>query len=229
MTKTILTKKTGAGRRPRKNLAVIDSRVAILTSARGVFAQKGYDGTTMREVSSAAGVNNAMIYYHFKDKQELYRAVLLDSFSALESIWEKEIFRQDVPVREKIRVYVDELIRFHLANEDLRRIIFREFNVCSENCRWMADKLFSKTFKRLAALLQEGGRRGEIRPCDPAFAVPAIVGMVTHIFMVHPVAEHISGKQLIITPSRLGAFVTDLFFDGLGITKSDNSAEKRKL
>jgi len=229
MTKTILIKKTGAGRRPKQQRAVMDSRSAILAGARGVFAQKGYDGTSMREVADAAGVNNAMIYYHFDDKRELYRAVLLDSFSELERIWERDIFRKDVPVRNKIRVYVDELIRFHQNNEDLRRIIFREFNVCNDNCRWIAENLFSNTFKNLSLLLQDGVKNGEIKACDPAFAVPAIVGMVTHIFMVHPVAEHISGKKQLISIPRLGSFVTDLFFDGMGIPSPSRSPKKRKL
>lgn len=229
MAKTILVKKSGAGRRPRKQQAAMDSCAAILASARSVFAQKGYDGTSMREVAAAAGVNNAMIYYHFKDKRELYRAVLVDSFSVLERIWERDIFRQNVPVRDKIRVYIDELIRFHQSNEDLRRIIFREFNVCNDNCRWIADHLFSNTFKRLAALLVEGAKNGEIRACDPGFAVPAIVGTVAHIFMVHPVAEHISGKKQILATSTLGKFVTDLFFDGLGISSATITPRKRNL
>lgn len=229
MTKTILAKKTGAGRRPKQHRPAMGSRAAILSAARDVFAQKGYDGTSMREVADAAGVNNAMIYYHFKDKRELYRAVLLDSFSALENIWEKDVFRQAVPVRNKIRVYIDELIRFHQSNEDLRRIIFREFNVCNDNCRWIADNLFSKTFNRLASLLQEGAKNGELKMCDPAFAVPAIMGMVTHIFMVHPVAEHISGKKQLITTAHLGKFVTDLFFDGLGSAFGTIPPGKRKM
>lgn len=227
MRKTILIKKTGAGRRPRKQVAVIGSRAAILTAARGVFAQKGFEGTSTREVAEAAGVNNAMIYYHFSDKRELYRAVLLDSFSALERIWESEIFKSDATVREQIAFYIDQLVRFHHANDDLRRIIFRELNVCSENCRWIADNMFRNTYKKMFALLQEGIKTGEIRPCDPAMAIPAIFGIVAHVFMSQPVAEYLSGAKMLMNVPDLGLFVTDLFFDGLGTSQSGTKRKKK--
>lgn len=206
----------------------MDSREAILAAARRVFARKGYDGTSTREVALAAGVNNAMIYYHFKDKQQLYRAVLLHSFSALERIWDSEIFSSDASVRDKISLYVAELIRFHHANDDLRRIIFREFNVCSENCRWIADNMFRSTFNRMTELLNEGMRRHEVRKCDPSLAIPALFGIIGNIFMAHPVTEHLTGKKFLLTVPKLAEFTTDLFFDGLTSPASSGPSEKRK-
>jgi AcrR family transcriptional regulator len=43
----------------------------ILTVAEKIFSAKGYDGTSIQDISSAAGVNKALIYYHFKNKQDI--------------------------------------------------------------------------------------------------------------------------------------------------------------
>jgi AcrR family transcriptional regulator len=51
-------------------------RQAIVEAVRAVFAEKGFDGTTTRELASAAGVSEALIYKHFPSKESLYAAML---------------------------------------------------------------------------------------------------------------------------------------------------------
>src|SRR5437879_7363762 len=53
-----------------------ERRQSIVDAVRGVFADKGYDGTTTRELAKAAGVSEALIYKHFPSKQSLYAAML---------------------------------------------------------------------------------------------------------------------------------------------------------
>ena len=49
---------------------------AIVEAVRDVFAQKGFDGTTTRELAQAAGVSEALLYKHFPSKESLYAAML---------------------------------------------------------------------------------------------------------------------------------------------------------
>lgn len=51
-------------------------RRAIVEAVRNVFAEKGFDGTTTRELANAAGVSEALIYKHFPSKESLYAAML---------------------------------------------------------------------------------------------------------------------------------------------------------
>jgi AcrR family transcriptional regulator len=51
-------------------------REAIVEAVRDVFAQKGFDGTTTRELAQAAGVSEALLYKHFPSKESLYAAML---------------------------------------------------------------------------------------------------------------------------------------------------------
>jgi len=214
-TRTTKGKQALSGRRPKDSAGNSDTRAAVLKAARSVFARRGFEGASTREVAEAAGVNNAMIYYHFKDKRELYRAVLADSFTAFERIWEHEVFGSGATARAKIRKYVEEFIRFQHANEELRRIMSMEFAACSENYTWLADNYLTHSYGKLASLLKEGMRSGELKRHDPSLAIPSLVGMILHSFIMRPIAEYVTGKKLDLTVTRFGRFVVDMFLDGL--------------
>ena len=217
----LLTKrKRTVGRRPKSALPSLDSRAAILAAALHVFARKGVDGTTMREVAKSAKVNNAMIYYHFGDKETLYRAVLSDSFEALDHIWTHPVFAGDALAREKIQKYIEGFIRFEHGNDDLRRIMSMEHASCGENCKWLADKYFHGHYEKLVAILKDGMRSGELKKCDPTFAISSLIGIVVHNFISQPIAEYVVGKKIDLSVARFGKFVTELYFDGLAAKKS---------
>lgn len=56
-------------------LAASERREAIMNAVRGVFAEKGFDATTTRELAKAAGVSEALLYRHFPSKESLYTAM----------------------------------------------------------------------------------------------------------------------------------------------------------
>ncbi len=62
--------------RKRIRLPSRERRQAIVTAVQGAFADKGFDGTTTRELARAAGVSEALIYKHFPSKESLYAAML---------------------------------------------------------------------------------------------------------------------------------------------------------
>lgn len=208
--------KRTAGRRPKKGPAERGTRAEILAAARYIFARRGLDGASVREVAEAAKVNNAMIYYYFRDKFELYRAVLSDSFKAFDRIWENSMFNTESTARAKIQKYVEELIKFQQANKELRRILSMEFACCGKNIKWLAENVFTHSYQKLARILHEGARNGELKKVDSSFAIATLVGMVIHSFIMQPMAEYVTGRKLDLTVKRFGAFVTGMFFDGLG-------------
>jgi TetR/AcrR family transcriptional regulator len=206
-----------AGRRPKGGRSDSDTRTEILAAARHVFAQHGLDGTSVREVANAARVNNAMIYYHFKNKGALYRAVLSDSFSSLLDIWNDPIFTSNMSVRQKIEKYVESFIRFQLGNEELRRIMTMEFAGNSGNISWICEQYFADNYTRLVKLLKEGMKNGELKKFEPSLAVASLIGVIIHNFNLQPMAEQIHGKCVNLSSKKFVGFVTDLFFSGLAL------------
>jgi AcrR family transcriptional regulator len=60
------------GRRPGKQ----DTREAILAAAREAFAQRGYEGATIRQIATSAGVDPALVYHYFDTKEMLFAATV---------------------------------------------------------------------------------------------------------------------------------------------------------
>ncbi|WP_194846533.1 TetR/AcrR family transcriptional regulator [Mumia zhuanghuii] len=62
--------------RSRREQYSDETREALLTTATSMFAERGFAKTALSEVASAAHVTRGAVYHHFKDKKDLYRAVL---------------------------------------------------------------------------------------------------------------------------------------------------------
>jgi AcrR family transcriptional regulator len=69
------TKQPGRGR-PKRSAEGVKARGRLLDSAEALFAERGLYGVTTRQVADAAGVDVALIYYHFKNKSSLFDAVI---------------------------------------------------------------------------------------------------------------------------------------------------------
>jgi TetR/AcrR family transcriptional regulator len=76
-------KKPGiAGPAPRKNVPTRERRRQILDAAARLFAAGGFAGTTTRQIASAVGISETVLFRHFPSKQDLYSAILEDRMPA---------------------------------------------------------------------------------------------------------------------------------------------------
>ena len=62
----------------QRRLAAPERRKLILQAAQTVFMQRGYAGARTKDIAQQAGINEALIYQHFKSKEELFDAAVLD-------------------------------------------------------------------------------------------------------------------------------------------------------
>src|ERR1043165_7671398 len=74
--------------RPQSRMSTDERRAAILQAVRKVFAEKGFHGSTTRELAEAAGVSEALLFKHFPSKDVLYEEVQ-------QATWD-DISREDV-------------------------------------------------------------------------------------------------------------------------------------
>ena len=90
-----------------------ESRAAILEAAVHEFSREGVAGARTDAIARAAGVNKALLYYYFKDKETLYGAVLDQVFGGLTSTLLKMLSSSDLPPRKKLLAYVGATLRLH--------------------------------------------------------------------------------------------------------------------
>ena len=89
--------------RPKSTVRV--SRDRVFAAAAHEFATRGYAGANVDRIARAARLNKAMIYYHFKSKAALYRAILRDMFDAVRTRVAAAAASEAAP-EEKIRAYI---------------------------------------------------------------------------------------------------------------------------
>ena len=169
-----------------------ESRAAILGAAVREFAEHGIAGARTDAIAHAAGVNKALLYYYFKDKETIYGAVLDQVFSGLK----QRVFASlegDALPKEKILAYVGAYFDYIAANPLYPRLVQREMMRAgrgqSPNLQHIAKDYFLPIFNRLSGVLNEGIARGDFRPVDPIHFIPTVVAIIVFYFSSAPVMQ----------------------------------------
>jgi TetR/AcrR family transcriptional regulator len=165
------------------------SRHAILQASLVEFAQEGLAGARMDAIAEAAGVNKALLYYYFHDKDSLYGAVL-DRFFA--RLLERIMGVCDRPgtAGERFLSYVKTHFDSIAESPYYARIFMGELMSASRGGSPHLDRILASYMQpigmRLLALVQDGIRTGEFRPIDPAQFMPSAIGSIVHYFLTAP-------------------------------------------
>lgn len=170
---TTTTRRRG---RPRKSPgadADADPREAIVAAASGLFAAHGIDAVTMAQVAERAGLQQSSIYYWFRSKADVLRAILEDINRVPLQIVESAR-SADGPLPDRLHRLVLEdvraLCRFPFDINEIHRLAARDpegFAGYWEERRRLDDEV--------AALVAEGVASGELRPVDPVLAARSLL------------------------------------------------------
>jgi AcrR family transcriptional regulator len=167
----------------------------ILKASAALFREKGYKAASMRDLAVKVGVEAASLYNHIRSKAELLHDICFDVANIFtENITEVEALR--VPPIKKIEL----LLRFHI-----KQMIdnFEEVYVADREWRYLAEPYLSNYQnqrriyrKRIAAIIEEGIKQGEINNIDASTAVLILLHAVSGIESWHRSKQKISGEEL---------------------------------
>jgi len=101
------------------------TRGAILEAAEALFAERGFDATRLEDIAERVGIRRASIVYYFKDKRELYEAVLDSVFNGLFDVLAEVLGRPD-PLPARIEDGVSAWVDYVGQRPTLARFILRE-------------------------------------------------------------------------------------------------------
>jgi TetR/AcrR family transcriptional regulator len=167
-------------------------RADILEAAVGVFAERGRKGATTRLVGRAAGVNSALIYYYFENKDTLFQESIrhvLERF--LEHLRKQRHGFRNGP--ERVEFLVDGVFDYFSAHVDRMQLILLAINLHGE----LFGRALSSLLKNQALVplevLTEGMRRGELRRMNPIQTWWCILGMCVLSLHMHRIMPHIDG------------------------------------
>jgi TetR/AcrR family transcriptional regulator len=174
------------------------SRAAILKAAVTEFAREGVAGARTDAIARSAGVNKALLYYYFKDKEGLYQAVLDEVFSGVR-IAIQGALEQNLPPRERLTAYVRAHFDYIASKPLFPRIVQAEFLRSYRSpaeIQRLAKRYFRPIFAQLSALLEEGIRLREFRPVNVTHFTPLMVSVIVSYFITGaPVITIVTGTD----------------------------------
>jgi AcrR family transcriptional regulator len=140
----------------------LTSKEKIIKAAIKVFAAKGYDGTSMDEIARVARLTKPMIYYHFKNKKDLYW-YLLEShserfYNRLQDILTAP--RDHLQILSMLIDFYDETFR---TIPEMIQLYQRETVSNGRFLEYLTEKHLSKIQQQLAAFFRDGARAGAFR------------------------------------------------------------------
>jgi len=174
------------------------TRQAILNAAVGEFAAEGIAGARIDAIARTAGVNKALLYYYFKDKDALYGAVLEQVFGGLAQVVQAQLDR-DLPPREKILAFAGAHFDYIAASPLFPRLVMREMMGAGRSypphIPTIVERYLKPTFAQVIAVMRQGIAAGEFRPVDPLQFVPSMVALNVFYFSSAPVMRLLTGKD----------------------------------
>jgi AcrR family transcriptional regulator len=165
-----------------------DTRQHILDAALDLFAEKGFFGTSMRELARAVGVRESAIYHHFASKDALLDALMIDAGQEKVNLFDRTMERlRGLPVRDLLTQLARTMVESWEEPREQRlwRIMCIEGFRLSECGRFELDAAFRSARSRLETLFAGLAAEGKIKPVEPKLAA---MEFMAPMFMVRNMA-----------------------------------------
>ena len=172
----------------RRRAAGRPSRDRIADAAAGEFAARGFDGATVDRIAVRAGVNKAMLYYHFGSKAALYREILHDMFAGVAAAV-LAVRERGGPPAAQIRGFVDAVRREAAARPHFPAIWLRELAEAGRHLDAGTVGQMRRVIEALGGMLADGQRAGEFAPAHPFVVHIGIVAPLLFFSASAPVRE----------------------------------------
>jgi len=208
-----------------RKLPAADRRRQIIEVAMALFSAKGFEGTTTREISRAAGVSEAIIFRHFATKEDLYAAIIdfiiqghcEQFFSELKQAMDA---RDDAAVFETLAFRILETHKEEPAL--LRLLLFSSLEGHKLSQLFMVSQV-RPVYQLLSGYIRQRTREGAFRKADAVVLVRGFLGMVSH----HSLITLIYGDSFLRKSNRkMAQEFSKIFLEGVH-KRSPSNHKKR--
>lgn len=187
-----------------------DVKSRILDAAKRLFAERGYDATSVRQICEEAGANVALVSYHFGGKEKLLNSLCEQFFPDQEVFHEFDLIEDPV---ERVKKFIIEHYKWKRNNLEVGQIVYNEMMLRSERAELLQQYVFP-VWSRLRKALEDARDQGQLQfpSLDSAFL--HVVGALIyphHAHFYNPLLteERLSDEEMI-------PMITDYILRGLG-------------
>lgn len=217
-----------------------ERRLQILRVAVRLFSQRGFRGTTTKEIAQSAGVSEAMVFRHFATKVELYAAILDHKACADGGLKDPGQIIADAVGRKDDRAVFEtlafEALQHHDRDPEFQRLLLYSALEEHELAKMFWERTVLQIYGLLSSYISERQRDGVFREVNPYVVVRAFVGMIIHHSLNNNLWDkprtllNVSNEKAAreFTEILLGGIVTDSSPVNRGPLKSNATDAKEK-
>lgn len=195
--------------RPEPTVVPVASpgRTKILEHASALFIAQGYAAVSMQQIADAAGINKATLYHHFRDKDDLYMAVLREELARI-NCGRIQALAAGGTLREQLGRLAAHI--FVSSHSDVARLAADVHQHLTTDFRTELARSLQPAWEMLEAAFATAAATGEIAPIEPRLAANLFFSTIHGQVMLAKMPIHAPELD-----ERLAGQIADLFLDGL--------------
>jgi AcrR family transcriptional regulator len=157
--------------RPRKRAEqqrAIETRASILNGAIAEFAERGFEGASIRAIADRLGLQHLLITYHYRSKDILWREAAEHAFAQIRTEWDISAAQEsDVSPLARLRRESTSLFRYTVAFPEFHRFMCQETLTNNPRLKWVAETVLAPLLARLLPQIIEAQKQGLLPAVDP--------------------------------------------------------------
>jgi AcrR family transcriptional regulator len=162
-----------------------EKQLHIINIAEKLFASRGYDGTSVRDIAEEAGVNLAMISYYFGSKEKLMQALFEQRTSDLITRVEDLLQQETFTPFQKMAILVDDYVERIVSRQQFHKIMQQEQMLKkNEGINTLLREVKKNNARVIEKLVVEGQKKGAFRKdVDVVLMMNTIIGICLQTFI----------------------------------------------
>jgi AcrR family transcriptional regulator len=205
-----------------------ETQQRLLRAAVQVFAEKGYEGGTVRDICRLAGVNLAAVNYHFRDKERLYIEAVKSVCSRQGDAHPLPAWPAGTPAVEKLRDFIHAVVRRMLDDESpwQRQLFLRELAHPTAACEEVVRDRIRPDAQVLAGILDE--LLPDVPERKRRLTAFSIIGQCVFYRVATPIVQLLVGEDEYRSydPELLAEHIVQFTLAGLGLAEPGRGARK---
>ncbi len=156
------------------------SKEKILDAGQHLFAEKGFEGTSVRALAQAAGVNIAMISYYFGNKESLFEAIVERKTAYTRQRLEEVSHQTTASPVEKLDFVIDYYVDLILSNRKFHLMLYRELTLAQrKDFHDHILDILQKNWRELQGILLEGQDKKSFKQdIDTDMVIMTVFGVI---------------------------------------------------
>jgi TetR/AcrR family transcriptional regulator len=170
----------------------LETKESLFSAGTELFAERGLEGATVEEIARRARVNKAMISYHYRGKEGLYRAIVADMFGHAESLL-RGLRQSPLPADERLRRFLSAFAEIVTQRPSLPAMILREVLSGGAALQQFLP-YFIEVYATVRDIVEQGMQERTFRRVDPLLTHLGLVGGLVFFFATSRFRSRLIGE-----------------------------------